>query len=488
MAELAVREPGVAAPAGAAEGGLAAALPWLVAAVLYLVVMAVGSSLLNDADTLWHLTVGEWIAANGLPHVDPFSYTAHGHPWIAKEWLSQLAMVGAYRLGGWSGLVVLTASALALAFGLLTRFLVRVVTPTAALAMVAAVFLLVAPHALARPHVLALPLLVVWTAGLVRAVDDERAPSPWLLPLMIVWANLHGGFILGLGMIVALGLDAIASATAERRSAVIRAWALFAVFAFAAACVTPYGPEGILTAWRIVTMGPALSLISEWQPPSFASLGGFELVLLGAIGFVLYRGLTLPPIRILIVLALLHLALSAERNAEVFAFLVPMLVATPLARQHPSMAAGTTNAGNRAWPAALVILALMVPLTWGFARLVDYRPNPNVTPEAAVAALAEATSAPVLNDYNFGGYLIRAGIPTFIDGRTELYGGAFLARYYRAVALADVGALKALLADYDIGATLLSPALPAVAYLDADPAWKRIYADDVAVVHVRATP
>ena len=54
--------------------------------------------------------------------------------------------------------------------------------------------------------------------------------------------------------------------------------------------------------------------------------------------------------------------------------------------------------------------------------------------------------------------------------------------------LTDVAGLKALLADHGIGATLLSPALPAVAWLDADPAWRRVYADDVAVVHVRAAP
>jgi hypothetical protein len=91
----------------------------------------------------------------------------------------------------------------------------------------------------------------------------------------------------------------------------------------------------------------------------------------------------------------------------------------------------------------------------------------------------------VLNDYSFGGYLIFAGIPTFIDGRGELYGGPFIDRYNRAVALVDLGDFLKLLDEYKIGATLLAPRTPAVAMLDRLPQWQRVYSDDVAVVHKR---
>jgi hypothetical protein len=91
----------------------------------------------------------------------------------------------------------------------------------------------------------------------------------------------------------------------------------------------------------------------------------------------------------------------------------------------------------------------------------------------------------VLNDYAFGGYLIFAGIPTFIDGRGELYGGQFIVRYNRDVSLADLRDFLALLDEYKFGATLLAPDTPAVALLDRLPDWQRVYSDDVAVVHKR---
>ena len=108
----------------------------------------------------------------------------------------------------------------------------------------------------------------------------------------------------------------------------------------------------------------------------------------------------------------------------------------------------------------------------------------NVTPANAVHTLRAATSGPILNDYNFGGYLDFVGIPPFIDGRAELYGEAFMLRHARALTLQNLPDFLRLLDEYRIGATLLAPSTPAVALLDRLPDWQRIYADDVAVVHL----
>jgi hypothetical protein len=102
-----------------------------------------------------------------------------------------------------------------------------------------------------------------------------------------------------------------------------------------------------------------------------------------------------------------------------------------------------------------------------------------------VANAGLAKAGPVLNDYWFGGYLIFVGIPTFIDGRGELYGGQFIARYNRDVSLANLRDFLKLLDQYKIGATLLAPDTPAVALLDRLPDWQRVYSDDVSVVHKR---
>ncbi|MBV8777589.1 MAG: hypothetical protein JO258_10380 [Alphaproteobacteria bacterium] len=128
---------------------------------------------------------------------------------------------------------------------------------------------------------------------------------------------------------------------------------------------------------------------------------------------------------------------------------------------------------------AAALLAAPVAL-----RPVDRAGDP-VTPQAALdAAHRRGLTGPVFNSEAFGGYLVFAGVPVFIDGRIELYGNGFLAAYL-AAERGDPGALAALLGDYRIGWTLLQAQAPAVAALDRLPGWRRAYADAQAVVHVR---
>jgi hypothetical protein len=90
---------------------------------------------------------------------------------------------------------------------------------------------------------------------------------------------------------------------------------------------------------------------------------------------------------------------------------------------------------------------------------------------------------PVLNDYSFGGYLIYRGISVFIDGRADMYGDGFMARY--DTLMHDDASLIATLAERRIGWTILSTGSSAVSIMDTAPGWHRLYGDDVAVVHVR---
>ena len=265
-----------------------------VAAGCYLLLLLVGSRLLNDADTYWQIVLGDWIVAHTqVPHVDTFSATMAGTPWISSQWLAQVLFAQSYAIAGWAGVVVLTAAAIAIAQGLLTRFLLERLATTPALVLSVAGLVLASPHMLARAHALALPVMVAWIAGLMRALDERRAPPFLLLPLMTLWANLHGGFTFGIFFIapVALG-GAVDMRHAPNALRVTLRWAGFGLLAIAAACITPYGPESILVTGRILGLGQALALIGEWQPQDFSTFAGFELCLLLGIGFALYRGLT----------------------------------------------------------------------------------------------------------------------------------------------------------------------------------------------------
>jgi hypothetical protein len=464
-----------------------AAMPWLVATGVYVLLLALGPRLLNDPDTYWHIALGRWIFEHhAVPTTDPFSATLQGTHWVAFEWLSEIAFATAHAIGGWVGVVALAALAVAVALGLLTRYLQREWQPTAALTAVLVALLLTAPHILARPHILALPVMVMWIGTLIRAVDTRSAP-PWLLlPLMTLWANLHGSFTFGLAMTALIACDALWRAPQSQRPSVLRQWALFGILALAAACLNPYGPEMILVTFRTVALGAALTTVTEWRSQDFSHVGSFELVMLGAFGLVLYRGVTLPLLRIVMLLGVLHLSLSQVRHADLLGMLAPLFVARPLAEQFKSLAATRNGPAMRlgAWPPAIAILLFVV--VTGLASLRnDVVPSIKNTPANALHAIDVAKAGTILNDYNFGGYLDFIGIPPFIDGRGELYGEAYMLRHDRALSLQNIPDFLRLLEEYHVGATLLAPSTPAVALLDRLPDWKRAYADDVAVVHTR---
>ena len=136
---------------------------------------------LQDPDIYWHIAVGRDIWRTGaFPQLDAYSFTFQGHPWIANQWLGELFLSGAYSLAGWRGVVLLTALAIALSYSLLFLFLSRQMRLTAAAGIATLAYSFSLGHFSARPQIFADPLLILWVAGLVHAVENRIAPS-WLL-------------------------------------------------------------------------------------------------------------------------------------------------------------------------------------------------------------------------------------------------------------------------------------------------------------------
>ena len=216
--------------------------PLWVGVGIYALFLLAGNRLLIDPDTMWQITVGQWIIDHrAVPTTDVYSFTMRGQPWISTQWLAQVLYAKAFAVAGWSGPVVLASTAIAATFALLTKSLTRRLSDSTALVFVAGALALTVPHLLARPHVLAMPVMVMWVSGLIAAADRRDAPSFWLLPLMVLWANLHGGFVFGLFLIAPIGLDAVVGASEKARKALMLRWVLFAMLALAAGCCTPYG-------------------------------------------------------------------------------------------------------------------------------------------------------------------------------------------------------------------------------------------------------
>jgi hypothetical protein len=473
-----------------AFGRLALVPAWLWLGVgVYLLLLSNGSQLLNDPDTYWHIAVGNWMLDhNAMPRVDIYSFTKAGEPWISTSWLAQILYAGAYRLAGWSGPVVVAAASGAVTFALFAFMLGRCIPWTYAIVIALAALVLSADHLLARPHLLVMPVMLAWVHGLASANDKSEAPSIRLLPLIALWANLHGGFVLGLVLVPPFAIDAWWNAEKSRRRSLVVGWAVFGIAALAACCVTPYGWQSLLAPLKILNLGELLHLIDEWAPVNFGRFGAFEACLLGLIAAALYGGVKLSPPRIVLLLGLLHMALSHVRNVEIFALLMPLVVMTPVSSQLGLRAIARPVAAIPFMAACAAALAVVLCVsTWALSTVHGFSPPAIRPPAAAVDVLKDRNSRRVLNDFPFGGYLISRGLPVFIDGRSELYGESFAMEYYRALQLKDANQLFDLLKNYDIDAVLLAPAAarPAVSLLDHLDGWQRVYSDDNAVLHVR---
>jgi hypothetical protein len=462
-------------------------LPLWVGIGIYVLYVLSGDQLLKDPDTYWQIELGRSILEQkAVPRTDIYSFTMYGQPWISTQWLAQALLAVSYSIAGWTGPVVLGAASIAVTFGLLVRFLVRRLSDGASMAFTGAAVALAAVHLVARPHVLALPIMVTWVGALLAAIDRRTAPSFWLLPLMALWANLHGGFVLGLALIAPMALDAVWDADAPLRKSLALRWALFAGAALVASCLTPYGWDTLLAAGRIINLGAALDLIGEWRPANFAHPGSLEAAVTLGLVLALWRGVLLPPVRLALLVGFVLMALSHVRNAEVLALLGPMVLAAPLARQFGGPDDNRQSADAPPQGLLLAGLALLVVAgTLAFASVHRFEPNVRQSPVAAVAALKKMNFKRVFNDYDFGGYLIANGVATFIDGRTELFGEKFMVDHNAASGLMKPENLFHLLDKYRIEATLMRTQSAATKLLDHIDGWQKVYADDIATIHVR---
>ena len=438
-------------------------------------------AVLNDGDTFWLIRAGEWILDHrALPYADPFAYTTAGLHWYAHEWGAEVLLALAWRAGGMAGIMVLTAAAIGSTAALLMHRL-RAFLPS----LYASLGLLVAlsnaaGSMLARPHVLSWPFLCIWCGGLVAARARKAAPSRWLILALVPWVNLHGSFPAGLVLAGALAIEAFVEPGADRLR-VLRDWGVFLALSGVACLANPEFLAGALFPLRMLGL-KAVQWTGDWGPTNFSQLQPLELVILGAIGLGMGGGVRLPPIRLILLLGLIHSALAHQRHDQLLGLIGALILAEPLGAALGRAAAPSGGRGGLLIPAAVVIaivgaiLRLSAPL------------GPNRTGAAFAAAMAHVPDAvrskPVLNDFVLGGELIFDGERPFIDSRTDLYSEDFELLYRRLMS-PDRATLEKTLSDYGIAWTVFRSDRPVAQLLDTEPGWRRLGTFDGMAVHVR---
>ncbi len=497
MSEELANRGAIAAPKAAAWQRLLPSWPWIIGLAAMLRALVSPLALLHDPDTYMHIAAGRWMLAHhALPIADSFSWSMPGAAWHPGEWLGEIILAALYDIGGWGGVVVLTAACFGLAIGLLTWFLARRLEPLPAVIAALAGAVLVLPHLLARSHVLALPLMVLWCGAVIAARDDERPPPSWLLLVMALWANLHASFLFGIALVGYLGGEAaLYPGSGATRAREIRRWGLFVAASIAVSLANPNGLAALIQPFRLMAMPALQSGFGEWQPANFAQFPALGIWLVGASALVAFGRRRLRWTRIALLVGLAYMACAHVRHADLLGLAGPLVVASGIgprlaellrpAAVSPLLRCAARLAQPAPLPGRLLALALGVVVSLPILVRPPDRSGDAVTPQAALAvARRMKLVGPVFNSEAFGGYLIFSGVPVFIDGRIELYGNDFLAAYL-AAERGDATVLGHLVDRYRPTWALLQAQSPLVAAFDRLPNWHRVYADDQAVIDVR---
>jgi hypothetical protein len=477
-------------------------VPTLGAALLYLLFFSLALLQFVDPDYWWHLRTGQLIVESGsVPQHDPFSFTAEGSRWVAHEWLSDVIIYGVESALGYVGCAILFSLVALAALFVMHRLLLKTgLSPRVALGVVAFGGMIALRYWTVRPQAFTWLLLAVLLYTL-HAYHRDGKGHLWHLPLlMLVWANLHAGYVIGLAL-MGLWLAAMAAERViwkERRD--LRGPALVLVASFAVTALNPNGLALLTYPLTYVAPGNAsYNLITEWQSPDFhlpvhlpLALGIVVLVAIGVVG----SGRNL--FRLGLAALFTFLALQSSRHQPVFALVFVLVVGDVLRERwawarlddaEPRPARGS-QALNWSLLAAAVLTALVVVPQLPGAQL-SASPNIEAAPgypvEGAEFIRTHYPEARMFNAYVWGGYLINELYPrqqVFIDGRPDMYGDALVEEYLNVVAIQSDW--QDILARYDVDLVIIQKESALATVLRESPSWRSAFAGDVEEVFVRS--
>jgi hypothetical protein len=455
----------------------------------------------QDPDYFWHVTAGRFIAQTGsIPNTDPFSFTWAGQPWTPHEWLSELLMYwlveGLGRVGGLFTFGLFPAAIVATQAAMLARQVVRVL----AFALPAVLIgLVITPYVTLRPQAVSWLMLSLLIWFLVELRPDGPRRALLLIPFFALWANLHGVYVVGLGVVATYCLFTILGRTPMSQA---KGWmAASALGAVAASALTPAGPIGILYPFRYLELSDwGLANIQEWQSPSFHEPAHWPfLALIAWVG--LNAGRNTPGWLVMLSWVGIALGLVALRNVPIAAvFCLPTLALglearlrereahrAPVRPIPPARARGRRVIEIGA--ALLVVagsMAVLVPR--GVGPGIDENIGERFPVEGINRLQAIKPDARVLAEYGWGGYVIHelyaGGGRVFVDGRNDMYDQQIL-EDYDAIKAADPG-WEELANSYGVDALLLGPDATVTRGPAVAGGWCEEYRDANEVLYLRS--
>jgi hypothetical protein len=459
------------------------------------------TALLSDGDTGWHIRVGDWIRAHGtVPRTDLFSFSKPGAPWFAWEWLAELIFSYLHSWAGLKGVVLFCGMLIpAYLLVLFRHMLWRGSTSLLALAIILLISGSSAVHYLARPHLFT---LLFFAISLWMVDADLLRPSRriwWLVPLTLLWANLHGGF---LALVASLGVVAIGQLLSGDQIGA-RRYAILAAACLVVSVVNPYGIQLHLHIAQYLRSDWIKNVVDEFQSPRFRSeaMLFYEILLLA--GAAACVGLARKGRwgDVLLILLWAHLSLGAVRHVPVFLLVAAPRIAAEFSAWWQLFVDSTTRRSiartfnelssdllarfcwNSAWVMAPVLLLVVLdkPIAWPRQFPERYFPVRFIEEHAS-----QLTGRRVLASDEWGDYLLYRFPVTqrvFFDGRSDFFGPEIGNDY---IALMNGSANWAAIMDkYRFDTALLPAAWPLLGHLKKDANWQLVAANKDAVLLIR---
>jgi hypothetical protein len=413
---------------------------WLAAAGLLALAPCLDAT--GDPDLWWHLRVGRWIVEHGgVPHTELFSYTAPGAPWVAHEWLAELLFWVVSSGIGLAGLAVVVG--LATWGGLLA--LARLGLKAGATPFNAGLVLVVGAKAMqpvtgTRPQMFTFALVCVCLLLMFTHLQRGGRAIWWLVPVIVVWANLHAGVVIGIALVAMAGfagfLDALWQHRLDREQRRRLATAAAALLAGAAGGLL--NPNGFDLYGRALTGSSPAShrLIQEWQPTNFATLESVPLVLLivaTLVSMIASRS-RLRPSHLLFTALGVAAAVAAVRNISLTVALVSPVLAEllPLRYRLPERPLLVPAAAALAAAAVVAVSVAELGRTTSAASLA------HTAPVCLVGELvASGQQVRLWLPYGEAGYAIDQGWPrlrVYAYGEDTTLGATVIDQYVRIAA------------------------------------------------------
>ena len=483
------------APSHLSLGRRIFSFPLMLAGLLLVLAVLTVRSRFDDPDMWWHLKTGQIIwNARSIPVTDLFSYTTNHHAYVPHEWLSQVLIYGAYRVAGYSGLMLwlcFFTSALMIA-GYLLCWLYSGNAKVAFLGALL-IWLFGTVGFSIRPQMIGYLLLVA--EMLLLHLGRTRSPRWFFAPpaLFAVWVNCHGSFILGLILAATFLFSAffdfrIGSLVSHRwdmRSRQLLGLAL--VLSACALFLNPIGLNQILYPLDTLLHQPiGLAQSVEWQALQLNDERGIALlVALGCIALVvIVRRMELYWHELLFLVLGTWLAASHRRMLFTFG----ILAAPILCRLLADLWEGYDPQHDLPLANALFIALSLVTAFGAFPHRQNLIEQVQAKSPAKAVEFIQShhLSGPIVNEYYFGGYLIWAApeLPVFVDGRADVFEETgVLADFGNWATLQSPPA--SLLDRYDVNLCLMGAGSPMRFVLPLLPGWTLVYSDDLSVVFVR---